>query len=123
MIGGKFMKRSFTIPNGSLIEFGFDENTKRYFLTASNETMYFESMEVLEDILSSLRQVKSDEWMIALTIKYGRLSISHTHIHCYGSNCTYENYIYFGYINRKFANYMADCLETLLDTFRETVKS
>lgn len=35
------MKRSFTLPNGSLIEFGFDEETKRYFLTATNETMYF----------------------------------------------------------------------------------
>ena len=116
------MKRSFTIPNGSLIEFGFDENTKRYFLTASNETMYFESMEVLEDILRSLRKVKSDEWMIRLKIEYGRLSISETHIHCYGDNCTYENYIYFGYINRKFANYMADCLETLLDTLRQVAK-
>lgn len=67
------MKRSFTLPNGSLIEFGF--------------------------------------------------SISETHIHCYGNNLTYENYIKFGYMNNKFANYMADCLETLLDTFRKTVKS
>lgn len=117
------MKRSFTLPNGSLIEFGFDEETKRYFLTATNETMYFENMEVLEDILHSLRKVKSPEWMISLEIKYGRFSISKTHIHCYGANCTYENYIYFGYMNNKFANYMADCLETLLDTFRKTVKS
>lgn len=117
------MKRSFTLPNGSLIEFGFDEKTKRYFLTATNETMYFENMEVLEDILHSLRKVKSPEWMIALEIKYGRFSISKPHIHCYGTNCTYENYIYFGYMNNKFANYMADCLETLLDTFRKTVKS
>lgn len=108
------MKNSFMLPNGSLIEFGFDEKSKRYFFTASGKTKHFKQKDILENILDSLRKINSDQWMIRFDIDCGEINIKTTHVTCYGSHCTYKDYIFLGYINNVLADQIADSLETLL---------
>lgn len=109
------MKNSFTLPNGSLVEFGFDEKSKRYFFTASGKTKHFKKKDTLERILDSLRRINNEQWMIRFDIDYGEINITTTHVTCYGSNCTYKDYISLGYINNVLADQIADSLETLLE--------